>query len=63
MAFLKLWLGMTSLELWLGMVDEHEHSLSCDWDWQLLLVWVCMLWLVQKVSTRLSNHRLWLVMR
>ena len=24
MAFLELWLGMTSLELWLGMTNEHE---------------------------------------
>jgi len=28
-AFLELWLGMTSLELWLGMADEHEKILSC----------------------------------
>ncbi|QCE14478.1 hypothetical protein DEO72_LG11g1479 [Vigna unguiculata] len=28
-AFLELWLGMTSLELWLGMADEHEELLSC----------------------------------
>jgi len=32
-AFLELWLGMTSLELWLGMTNEHEHSLSCGSDW------------------------------
>ena len=29
MTFLKLWLGITSLELWLGMADEHEELLSC----------------------------------
>ena len=28
-AFLELWLGMTSLELWLEMTDEHEELLSC----------------------------------
>jgi len=28
-AFLKLWLGMTSLELCLGIADEHEEPLSC----------------------------------
>ena len=31
-AFLELWLEMTSLELWFGMTDEHEESLSCCSD-------------------------------
>jgi len=35
-AFLELWLEMTSLELWLGMVDEHKESLSCGSDWRVL---------------------------
>jgi len=46
-AFLELWLGMTSLELWLGMAslalwlemaDEHEEPLSCGSGWRVLLV-------------------------
>jgi len=37
-AFLELWLEMTSLELWHGMADGHEHSLSYDSDWQVLTV-------------------------
>jgi len=41
MAFLELWLGMTSLELWLGMADEHEEFLSCDSGWRVLSVCVC----------------------
>jgi len=28
-AFLELWLEMTSLELWLGIADEHEELLCC----------------------------------
>ncbi|QCD96304.1 hypothetical protein DEO72_LG6g1006 [Vigna unguiculata] len=38
MAFLELWLRMTSLELWLGMADGHEQSLSCGLDWRVLSV-------------------------
>jgi len=38
-AFLKLWLGMTSLELWLEMADEHEELLSCGSGWRVLPVW------------------------
>jgi len=46
-AFLGLWLKMTSIELWLRMADEHEESLSCDSDWRVLPVWVYELWTVQ----------------
>ena len=35
-AFLELWLGMTSLELLLGMADGHEQSLSCGSYWSVL---------------------------
>jgi len=45
-AFLELWLGMTSLKLWLGMTDEHKELLSCDSGWRVLPVWVCELWLI-----------------
>jgi len=37
-AFLELWLRMTSLELWLGMADEHEEFLSCGSGWRVLSV-------------------------
>jgi len=37
-AFLKLWLRMTSLELWLEMADEHEELLSCGSGWRVLPV-------------------------
>jgi len=55
MAFLDLWLRMTSLELWLGMADGHEQSLSCGLDWRVLSVWVCMLWLVRMGPERLPS--------
>ena len=35
MAFLELWLRMTSLELWLRMTDEHKEHLSCDSSWRV----------------------------
>jgi len=34
-AFLELWLRMTSLELWLRMADEHEELLSCGSGWRV----------------------------
>ena len=37
-AFLELWLRMTSLELWLEMADEHEELLSCGSGWRVLPV-------------------------
>ncbi|QCD83458.1 hypothetical protein DEO72_LG2g3802 [Vigna unguiculata] len=37
-AFLELWLRMTSLELWLGMADEHDELLSCGSSWRVLPV-------------------------
>jgi len=36
MAFLELWLRMTSLELWLGMADDPEELLSCSLGWRVL---------------------------
>jgi len=49
-AFLELWLRMTSLELWLGMTDEHKELLSCGSGWRVFPVWVCELWLVWQVQ-------------
>jgi len=46
-AFLELWLRMTSLELWLAMTDVHEKLLSCGSGLRVLPVWVCELWLVR----------------
>ena len=37
-AFLELWLEMTSLELWLRMAVEHEELLSCGSSWRVLPV-------------------------
>ncbi|QCD96252.1 hypothetical protein DEO72_LG6g954 [Vigna unguiculata] len=37
-AFLELWLRMTSLELWLGIADEHEELLSYGSGWRVLPV-------------------------
>ncbi|QCD86359.1 hypothetical protein DEO72_LG3g880 [Vigna unguiculata] len=54
-AFLELWLGMTSLELWLGMADEHEELLSCGSDCRVLPVKVCELWLVRMGPNRLPS--------
>jgi len=38
LAFLELWLKMTSLELCLRMADEHEELLSCGSGWRVLPV-------------------------
>jgi len=54
-AFLELWLGMTSLELLLGMADGHEQSLSCGSYWRVLSVLVCVLWLIQMGLGRLPS--------
>ncbi|QCD87177.1 hypothetical protein DEO72_LG3g1711 [Vigna unguiculata] len=43
-AFLGLWLKMTSLELWLGMADEHEELLSCGSGWRVLSVVCSVAW-------------------
>ena len=37
-AFLELWLRMTSLEFWLKTADEHEELLSCGSGWRVLPV-------------------------
>ena len=37
-AFLELWLEMTSFELWMGMADEHEELLRCGSGWRVLSV-------------------------
>jgi len=54
-AFLELWLRMTSLELWIRMADEHEELLSCGSGWRVLPVWVCELWLVRMGLDRLPS--------
>jgi len=51
-AFLELWLGMTSLELWLVMTDEHEELLGYGSGWRVLSVWVCVLWRIRMGPVR-----------
>jgi len=54
-AFLELWLRMTSLELWHGMANEHEELLSYGSGWRVLPVWMCKLWLIQMGPDRLPS--------